>query len=175
MRARCQSQIFILLWIEWLYSVNLLKQLPSSWPLSAAQLPLHFMNKHANQQVTLSDLIGPGNLAVDFICRGLMSINNFVLNPTLRVFVLKLATRWYSRSRTKVISNAVVRWNNNARALKGDPPARTLSYHNMRYETRINQVFYRIVNPNWLPLSLFSMNFMSEMARTHPSAEKCLG
>ena len=70
-----------------------LKQLPSSWPLSAAQLPLHFMNKHANQQVTLSDLIGPGNLAVDFICRGLMSINNFVLNPTLRVFVLKLATR----------------------------------------------------------------------------------
>ena len=51
------------------------------------------MNKHANQQVTPSDQIGLSNLAVDLIWRGLMSIINFVLNPTLRVFVLKLATR----------------------------------------------------------------------------------
>ena len=69
-----------------------------------------------------SDQIGLGHLAVDTtFLEGFMSIN-FIANTLLRVFVL-IATQWYSVCRTKVNSDAIVRWHDTARALKGDPQA----------------------------------------------------
>ena len=81
--------------------------LPTSWPLSAAQLLIHFLNVTNSYPTAAasssSDQIGLGNLAVDAnTFEGGLWVLLILFWTHYESLYLYLATRWYSVRRTKL-------------------------------------------------------------------------
>ena len=124
-----------------------------------------------------SDQIGPGNLAVDTNIFGGVYEHSFYYEHTT-TSLCTYSNPMIFKCRTKINSNAVVRWHDTARALKGDPQACSHHYASIRYEMRINQVFYRTVDMCRLLCPFFPYqqrgiyrvrhDFDSRVARTLP-------
>lgn len=108
-----------------------------------------------------SDQIGPGNLAVDTnIYAGVYEYSFYYEHTTTSLCTY--SNPMIFKCRTKINSNAVVRWHDTARALKGDPQACS---HHYAIQNENKPGFLSNCQHVSFSLSLFALSTVDDLAK----------